>query len=251
MKVNTILLTSGFALLAGLPTISSAQGGKFASLYGAPSAVPVPSGSSYVALSFANPRGGIDGQDLDADMSLGYSMGNPITGVGVTLGMDITGLEPFGDAGSFSIQASRMIAMSDTSVTFGALAYSGFGAWGEQRGSEKASGYITNFGTFDIGQSSTPYLVTVGYGEANTYADDGSGTLDDGIFWGVGMGLNDYFSASVTGTTTQVNAGLSVKVPGIDNLSISAGYMDIGNDVARRQATLTIGYNLTDLFGGS
>lgn len=251
MKVNSILSVSGLAIFAALPNFAFADGGLSAFLYGVPSAIPAPAGSSFVALSFSNPRGGIEGQDLDSDFALGYAFGNPVTGIGFNVGLDITGLQPFGDAGSFSIQASRMVLVTDKSATFAALAYSGLGAWGEQKGSEKASGFVTNFGTFDVGQTEVPYLLSVGYGENNTFAADGSGVLEDGIFWGGGIGLNDYLSASISGTSTQVNAGLSAKIPGLDNVSLSAGYMDVGSNVDRRQLTVTIGYNLTNLFGGS
>lgn len=233
------------AIADGFPSTTTPG---FATLFGVPSAVPAPSGTAYAALTYVTPREGIAGKTPDGDVSFGFTAGNPVTGVGLAFGADITGLEPFGDAGSFSLQASRLLGITETTATFAAISYSGFGGWGAQRGQEKLSIYATTFGTVG-GAIPKPYLLTIGYGQDTQYTGFGTGVLEDSLFWGAGIGLTENLSASLSGTTNQVNFGVGVRLPGLENISISAGVLDVTDAVDRRQKSITIGYSLNNLFG--
>ena len=233
------------AMAEGFP--SAATSG-FVTVFGAPSAVPIPSGTAYAALTYATPREAIAGKTADGDLSFGFTGGNPVTGIGLTFGVDITGLDPLGDAGSFSVQASRLLGITETTATFAAISYSGFGGWGAQRGQEKLSIYATTFGT--VGSANPkPYLLTIGYGQDTQYTGFGTGVLEDSIFWGAGIGLTENLSASLSGTTNQVNFGVGVRLLGLENISISAGVLDVTDAVDRRQTSITIGYSFNNLFG--
>lgn len=180
----------GLALLLGTVSTSALADGHsstttrdFVTLFGAPSAIPAPLGTGYAALTYVTPREGISGKTADADVSVGFAVGNPVNGIGLTFGADVTGLDPFGDAGSFSVQGSRLLGITETTATFGAISYSGFGGWGAQQGQEKLSMYVTTFGT--VGSANpAPYLVTVGYGQDAQYTGFGTGVLEDSFFGG-------------------------------------------------------------------
>ncbi|MCP3972035.1 MAG: hypothetical protein GY717_17260 [Rhodobacteraceae bacterium] len=168
----------------------------------------------------------------------------------MTAGVDITGLDPLGDAGSFSLQASRLLGITENSATFLGASYSGLLGWGAGADQEKASVYLTHFRTFDLGGSPVPVLGTIGYGQNVRYTGYNTGVMENGLFWGAGVGVSSFLSASLSGTDNQLNAGVGIRIPGLERVSISAGYYDVTDNVGRRQASVTVGYGISDIFGG-
>ncbi|MCT4557672.1 MAG: hypothetical protein N4A61_06390 [Pelagimonas sp.] len=223
----------------------SAQGGLFASQFGAPSAITAPKNTGYVALTGTNPRGGIKGNPGDGDLSFGYALGNPVSGVGVTVGVDVTGLEPFGDSGSFSLTFSRLLHAGQNSVTFGAISGSGIGGWGDQKGNERGSIFFTHMTQLQMGETAVPFMATLGYGQDAKFKG-GTGKnrakKENGVFWAMGVGVTDFMSFSLSGTDNQVNAGVGLRIPGVDGLSVSLGQYDLANKHDRTQTALTVSY---------
>jgi len=123
MKRSALALLAGLmsmplaATAGGLSTtvpdaVVSAQpqpGRAFPAIFGANSAIPAPGGTAYGVLTYTNPRRGVSGQGGDGDLALGYVFGNPVTGLSVTTGVNITSLDGFGDDGSVDISVARML----------------------------------------------------------------------------------------------------------------------------------------------
>lgn len=225
-------------------------GGLFATMFGAPSALGAPKGTAYASINYANPRGGVPGNSADGDVAAGFFLGNPISAIGVRVGVDVTGLDPFGDTGSFSVSANRFLFSSEKSVMFAGVSGSGLGGWGTAAASPQYSGYVTRWGEVNIA-GDRPYTWTVGYGQDAQFVGNGNTNKQDGVFWGAGIGVTNFLSASVSGTTNSLNAGVGLQIPGVNGLSVSAGYYDITNEHNRRQASVSVGYstNVSNLFG--
>jgi hypothetical protein len=216
----------------------------FPAIFGAASAVAPAGGSGYVALTYANPRNGIAGSDGDGDLVAGYTFGNPVDAISVSVGVAITGLDPFGDSGSFSIGASRLLGSTDRSATFVGVSVLGIGSWGDAvADGESYNIYGSHLTSLPLGSADIPLQLTLGYGTRTTLSSDGLGQVEDGFFYGIGAGVTQALSISVSGTATQVNAGAVLSIPGIEGLSVSAGMFDILDNTERQQVTATVAYS--------
>ncbi len=215
----------------------------FPSIFGAASAVAPAGGTGYVALTYANPRNGISGTGGDGDVAAGYTFGNPVDGISVSVGVVVTGLEPFGDSGSLNLGVSRLIGSSDRSATFVGASALGLGGWGDaEADGESYAGYVSHLRSIGLGSAEVPLQLTLGYGNRTTLADDRSGRVEEGVFFGVGAGIAENLSLSVSGTATQLNAGATLAIPQLEGLSLSAGMFDILDNTDRQQATVTVAF---------
>lgn len=215
----------------------------FPGIFGAASAIAAPGGTGYVALTYANPRGGVSGADGDGDLALGYTLGNPIEAVSFSFGVNVTGLDPFGDSGSFFASASRMVRAGGNSATFVGLSAGNLHGWGDAEGAEESfSGYVSHLVAFQGGDGEIPVQFTVGYGNRITYSDDTIGELGDGFFVGAGLGVSETLSLSASATATQLNIGASLTVPQVPGLGITAGMYDVTDSVSRQQFALTVAF---------
>ena len=220
-----------------------APGKAFPAVFGVDSAIAPPGGTGYVALTYVDPRGGIDGEDGDGDLSLGYTVGNPITGVSLSFGVTATGLDPFGESGSLNLSASRMLRAGGTSATFLGASADGLLAWGDADDDDATGSiYVSHLMGVPAGGGDIPMQFTLGYGQDTTFDDDGSGDLDDGVFAGLGIGLGQNLSASISATETQINLGATVTVPSVNGLALTAGVYDITDNTERQQVSLTAAF---------
>lgn len=209
--------------------------------FGVPTAVAPRSGTGFAGVTYGNPRGGVSGAGGDGDIVAGYSLGNPINGVSFTLGLAITGTEPLGDAGSLSLSASRLLRAGGKSATFFGVSASNLAPWGvDARRPAMFSAYVSHLVAITAGQIEIPVQVTVGYGTDSTRQSNGSGTLEDGPFAGIGVGVSKIASLGVSATRTQLNLGATLTVPNVP-VSVTFGVMDVTNNTDRRQFSLSVG----------
>ncbi len=216
----------------------------FPVIFGATSAVAAPGGTGYVALNYANPRGGIEGANADGDISAGYTLGNPIDAVSVSFGVSITSLEDnFGDSGNFFVSASRLLRAGGNSATFAGLSTGNLHGWGDAKDSDASlSGYISHLVAFPTSSGEMPVQFTLGYGNQITYDASTPTSPHEGLFAGVGVGVTENLSLSASATATQLNIGASMSVAQMPGLGITAGVYDVTDNVERRQFTLTVAF---------
>ena len=183
--------------------------------------------------------GGVEGADGHGSISAGYSLGNPISGLSVTFSTSITGIDPFGDAGSFSLSASRLLRAGGSSATFVGASGSNLGSWGAGSDDVMYSAYTSHLVGFQARGIEVPVQLVAGYGTKNTrnVAD----VLEDGAFAGVAIGLTPNISGSISFTETQVNTGFNVSIPNT-SASVSFGVYDVTDNTERRQLSLSVGY---------
>jgi len=213
----------------------------FPATFGVPSAVAPRAGTAFVGASFASPRAGIKGFGPDGDLVLGYNVGDPVDGVSLTFGLALTGLEPFGNAGALSLSASRLLRAGGASATFAGVSLSNLAPWGEAADRPEMSVlYVSHLVGLSTPNAELPLQISLGYGTDTTRAADGSGRLDDGVFFGLGLGLTPLLSGSVSATETQVNLGTTVSIPRT-GASLSLGILDAADATDHRQVSLSIG----------
>jgi hypothetical protein len=227
-------------------------GGLFATLFGTNSAIISPKNTGSVIVTWVDPSQGVAGRGSDGDISLSYTLGNPVSGVGVEMGLDITSISTndFGDSGSFSLTFSRLIAVGNNSATFIGLSGSGLGGWGEDANNERGSIMVTQLRALPTGGGRTvPFIWTLGYGTEVKYNDTNPfRPKEDGFYWGMGVGMTDWLSGSVSGTENQVNVGFGLRIPGVDGLEMSVGQYDVFDNNDRTQTAVSVKYSYQ--FGG-
>lgn len=212
----------------------------FPSTFGVPTAVAPRPRTAFVGATYANPRGGVSGAGGDGDIVAGYSVGNPLDVVSLTFGVAITGVDPLGDAGSLSISASRVLRAGEKSATYLGGSVTNLAAWGPNSDrSETFSTYVSHLVGMRFGQVEVPVQITVGYGTDVERDRNGSNRLSGGFFAGVGVGLTERISASLSATETQVNLGATFTLPG-SGVSTTVGVLDVTDNTDRRQFSLSV-----------
>lgn len=243
--------TSSFAgnleadIIPVTPVTVASAARSFPGAFGVASAIPAPSGFGSVALTYADPRGGIAGAKGDGNISASYTLGNPIDFISVTGGININSLaKNFGDSGNLRLSAARMLRAGDSSATFVGASIGKLAGWGDSKNADPTyAGYVSHLTTIGGAGNEFPVQVTAGYRTVNTLSKDGLGALTDGAFLGVAVGVTEALSVSVSGTETQVNVGATVVIPDLKGLSITAGLYDAADTVNRRQTSVTVGYS--------
>lgn len=243
-----VFATAAFANGGGVPTASapavvaaaSLASAAFPSVFGVGSAVPAPAGSRFVALSYVNPRGGISGSDGDGDLSFGMSVGNPVEAVSATFAVNILGLDPFGDSGNVSISLSRLLRAGGNSATFAGIAVTDLLGWGDAEGEDPVYTVTASHlvGLTTASGREIPLQFVVGFGNETTLSDDGLGTISEGAYLGLGVGLTQSLAASISATETQINMGLSASIPDLPGLGVSLGVYDVTDNTSRQQISI-------------
>lgn len=220
-------------------------------LYGADSAFILPNGAISFGGTLTDPRGGVAGSGKDGDLALSFGLGNPIDAVGVQVDMNITGTDPVFDSGAFNIKVARSLYLGDELVVFGAVTASNLAPWGDAEGEDvNWTGTVTGMTEIATPNVIYPVMMTIGYGSNTTLLTAGQSDTGEGLFAGIGVGVAKYLGVSISGTENQLNAGVSIGVPGVPELGISLGVNDVTDNMDRKQKTLSVSYTMMDPFGG-
>lgn len=234
---------SNFQLLIDTLAVQ-AEPRKRLTMFGVPTAGVAASGRIFGSASMVSPRGGVDGAGLDFDTAFGFGIGSETESVGVQVTANVTGTNPFGDAGYFGLKFGRRL-VDGPNPTSAALSISKLAPWGSIGNNTDASVtlVVTHLNSFSLGDTEYPVMVTSGYGNQTLGGEPGA-------FLGFGVGLTSNFGMSLSGNVEQINAGVGLSIPGIDGLSISTGFNDITDSNDQRQFSLSVSYSFASPFGG-
>jgi hypothetical protein len=214
----------------------------FPSIFGASSAFPAAGNTGFIVLTYASPRGGVDGAGGDGDLAFGYTLGSPVNSVSVTAGVNVTGLEPLGDSGTLFISAARALSIGESGATFAGLSIGNLAGWGDARDSDESYSIYVSHLTSIPARVEIPVQFTFGYGNQTTLSTDGLGIIDDGFFAGMGLGVGENLSIGLSFTEATLNIGATVTMPGLGGLSFTAGVYDAADNANRQQFVLSVGY---------
>lgn len=218
---------------------------KHLTLVGIPSGTVAPHGTVFGSLALTDRRAGAALRDNDGSLALGFGLGSAEDGIGVQVTASIASLSRnFGDAGSFSVKASRRIGTGQWTTYLGVSA-DYLAPWGAVKGQKTSlTAAITSFTSVRIGQDSYPLMLTFGGGSHIR-----NGDKDPGIFAGVGLGLTPNLAVSAAWTGEALDLGLGVKAPGVEGLSFTFAVNDVTDRKSSRRVTLSATWAVANLFG--
>lgn len=242
---HALLLATAISLLATGAMAQQGEKPKHLTLVGVPSGTVAPHGVVFGSLALSDRRAGSTVRDNDGSLALGFGLGSAEDGVGVQVTASIASLSrDFGDAGSFSLKASRRISAGDWHTYFGVSA-DYLAPWGDVKGQKAAlTAALTSFTAVQIGQNTHPLMLTIGGGNRIRNND-----RDSGGFAGIGLGLTETFAVSAAWTGDGLDLGLGVKVPGIEGLDLTFAVNDVSDRKDSRRVTATATWALRDVFG--
>ena len=205
-------------------------------------ATVAPGGTGFASATLMNPRGGTRGLGWDGSTSFGLGFGDAAAGVGVSAQINVTGTQPFGTDGDFSLRFSRQVGLS----TYVGLGVNRLGGWGNNaRIDPNAELMVTHFTSFGSGAGFTPVMVTLGVSSVG--ADN---QADPGAFGGIGFGLSENVGFGVSVKNGGLNAGFGVTVPSVKGLSLTADVSNINTVSLGSDRIFSFGvhYAFSDLF---
>lgn len=210
-------------------------------LQGVPTAGGTASGTVFFSVSGTLTRDGRDG--VDGSLSFGTAFGDASSFLNTTISANITSANPsdFADSGSLSLKFSRNLppGAGSVGVTFDNLA-----GWGDAE-DNKVKVSIAHGSTHRLrlgNGTSMPIAVSVGLASYSSY--------NDGVtpFIGIGFGLSDRLSASVSHNGDYLSVGVTTRIPGIENANFSANIVDVLDTRNERRLTLSASFALSDMF---
>ena len=166
--IGTAAIPSGFGLYGGVMALSA-------------------------SVSYAErERTGPNPTHWDASVAASAGFGNPVSGLGVDFGVNITSTRNFGESGYLSLGTSRLFQVSEGVVGGVALRADYLAPWGDISAVDPTYSLVSSF----LGASGgTPYMVSVGIGTGwnqNATARDVRGAIGFGMNvapdWAVSVG---------------------------------------------------------------
>jgi hypothetical protein len=193
----------------------------------------VPSGFGLAGGSVGLSGSGSYGPDrgdtkLDASSGLTFGFGNPVTGVGIQTGANLTSFRDFGASGYFTYGLHKMFQTSDAGIYSVALNVSHIAPWGDARQSDPGysllGSYLTSFG-------SNLALITVGVG------NDMNDERDVRGIFGIGMGIGENYAVSLGQVGDRIALGLTMSPTLLAGNSLS---VSINHDASSNENTLAV-----------
>lgn len=198
-------------------------------------------GTIFFSVSGTFSRDGGDG--VDGSLSVGTAFGDASKFVNTTISANITSADPadFADSGSLSLKFSRNLPAGAGSlgVTIDNLA-----GWGDAEDNKvKVSVAHGSTHRLRLGNGETmPIAISVGLASYTSY--------NDGVtpFIGLGIGLSERLSASLSHNGDYVSVGVTTRIPGVENANFSANIVDVLDTRDERRLTLSASFALSDMF---
>lgn len=206
-------------------------------IFGIPSGFGVPRGVGFAALALTNRRDRARLGDWDASIALGFGLGDPDNGIGITPTIDITSVSPrhFGSSGKLGLSLSRSLPFGPRWRGSAALDLANLVTWGDSTVLDRDWNLAVSAVRPAGAGGDMPLMISLGYGSG--VSDRGT---TDGFFAGVGAGLSDSFGVSLGWFGDEAIAGVNVWPGAAKNLQISLGLGDITDRVSGRRFLLAV-----------
>jgi len=262
LQIKTIALSAATLLAPALPlqaqtnsvgaiqadvtatTQTAVKARRFPTVFSSPSAVGGVNNVAFIGATYVNPRKNAQGDSAgDGDIVFGYSFGNVAESLAVTTAVAINSVhyDDFADSGGLSLSASRLLSLKSSSATFLGAAANNLAAWGDSKpGGETYSIYGSHVTTFGPAENAYPVQFTLGYGSASRVTS--SGSSEEGLFGGAGVGLTRSLGMSFSFTQSQLNLGLGASFASLPGFGISTGVLDVTDNTDNRQFALSLSY---------
>lgn len=210
------------------------------SLFGIPTGFGAPRGVWFVSAAATNKRDRIWPNDWDASFAIGFGLGDPVNGIGITPVLDITSVSPhhFGESGKLGVKFSREMAFGAQWRGAVGLDVDNLATWGDSRSLDTE--WSLSLSAVRPGGPEFPYpvLLSAGYGSGVK-----ARSSDPGWFAGAGIGLGEAWGLSLGWYGDEAIAGLNLWTGRERNLQISLGVGDITNNVDGRRLLLAASFS--------
>lgn len=219
---------------------------KFVSIQGIGSGTVAPGGMVFGSVSGTDQRN-TPGSGIDGSLSLGAGFGNADGGIGSQITANITSAEwdDFGDSGYLSAKFGTRI-LPGQGNTYAAVNFDGLAPWGDSSDMDvRMTVAVTTFQEIAPFQNGEiyPLMLTAG---ASSHDSEGADIVP---IFGAGIGLSQYVSTSMSYNGDYLNAGLGVKLPGIDGAAASLTLNDVFDNEDRQRAVFAVSFATSTLFG--
>ncbi|MCB1343235.1 MAG: hypothetical protein KDK24_19640 [Pseudooceanicola sp.] len=209
------------------------------SLFGIPAGFGAPRGVWFLSAAATNRRDRVFANDWDASFAVGFGLGDPVNGIGITPVIDFTSVSPhhFGESGKVGVKFSREMPFGPDWQGAIGLDIDNIATWGDSR-------VLDVEWTFSVsavrpgGPGWTyPVMLSAGYGSA---IDKGGN--DPGWFAGAGIGLGETYGLSLGWYGDEAIGALNLWTGRNRNLQISLGIGDITDNVNGRRVLLAASF---------
>ncbi len=152
--------------------------------------------------SFGPERGNPPDTNFDASSALTFGFGNPVSGLGVQVGANLTSFRNFGQSGFLTFGVHRMFQLNDKGVFSVAANVNNIAPWGDSRNNDLSGSlvgsYLTGFGP-RLG------VITLGVGNSGDAENDVLG------IFAIGAGITPTSSVGIgqVGDTTSLGVTLA------------------------------------------
>lgn len=184
----------------------------------------------------------------DASTAVAIGFGDPVSAVGLEVGLVLTSFRDFGASGFMTVGINRQFAF-EGGVTSINVSASNLAAWGDAEDSEVSYSVV---GSVAYAVGNTPMVTTLGYGTSYGtgfgFSDDDCFVDCEGFVFGIGAGVSETWaiSAGVVGDHSMIGATYFPAT--VEGLSANIWVRD-----AEDPDSTTFGVDLgfiTNVFGG-
>lgn len=218
---------------------------KYLSVQGVSTTRVAPHGTMFFAVSGSDRRPS-GKAELDGSLVGGLGFGDQETGIGGQLSATITSTEPsdIGDSGYFGVKATTRI-LRDYGQNYLSVSVDHLASWGDATNDpmrvKLIGSRVGRWGPFSNGEF-YPVLLTVGVSGLL------EGDHDVDPFAGLGLGLSEVFSVSISHDSKQLNAGVGFLLKPIKNVAGSLTIEDVTEQQGDRRFVLSLGVAFSDLY---
>ena len=210
------------------------------SIQGIPSATVVPSRSYFLSLTGSNTRP-TGFNDADGDMSFGLGFGDQDTGIGGHIGVANLSLKDnFFDSGYFFARVGTRV-LPQLGLNYIAVGLDNLVPWGPEAGhSNRVRIMASRFSSLTFGPNDMqhPLMMTVGI----STGDARDSKL--GVFAGIGLGVTDGFSVSVSRAGNRTNAGIGYVPPNRSDINVTFTASDLTATEAPLRLSVSVSWRV-------
>ena len=202
------------------------------SMFGIPTGFGAPRGLWFVSAATTNRRDRRTLGDWDASFAVGFGLGDPVNGIGITPIIDITSVSGFhfAESGKVGVKLSRELAFGPNWRGAVGLDLDNLLTWGDSRVLDVETTLSVSAVRGGGPGWRYPVMLSAGYGTGVK-----TGTNDPGWFAGAGVGLSDSYGLSLGWYGDEAIGGVNIWTGRNKNLQISFGVGDITNNVDGRR----------------
>jgi len=189
-----------------------------------------------------------DNDRFDASTAVAFGFGDPVSAVGVELGLVLSSFRDFGASGFLTVGVNRQFAF-EGGVTSINVSASNLAAWGDAENNDVSYSVV---GSVAYALGNTPMVTTLGYGTSYGtgfgFSEDDCYVECEGIVFGIGAGISETWAISAGVVGDHSILGATYFPATVEGLSANIWVRD-ADDSDSATFGVDLGF-ITNVFGG-